>query len=231
MDTQCLVTAGAARAPCELSPTSGSCPTSRMMVNNVIDSEAAAQNVARANWSRRHARVCKQQGAHQAHGFGQVVLSNGGLRPWRFQKKSMPVCCQLCWQWLLPMQQRGTRAPMRAPECTQRAGARFIPFRWRAAAIKTLWPSGLRRWLKAPVRKGVGSNPTGVIVDVGGDAQHSAPPGGSQFRSQILAPNASNVSFSCWMGRRPASARTRASKQEAGEITGTLARRCRIPPA
>jgi hypothetical protein len=29
-------------------------------------------------------------------------------------------------------------------------------------SIKTLWPSGLRRWLKAPVRKGVGSNPTGV---------------------------------------------------------------------
>ena len=28
---------------------------------------------------------------------------------------------------------------------------------------KTLWPSGLRRWLKAPVRKGVGSNPTGVM--------------------------------------------------------------------
>ena len=27
---------------------------------------------------------------------------------------------------------------------------------------KTVWPSGLRRWLKAPVRKGVGSNPTGV---------------------------------------------------------------------
>ena len=26
----------------------------------------------------------------------------------------------------------------------------------------TLWPSGLRRWLKAPVRKGVGSNPTAV---------------------------------------------------------------------
>jgi hypothetical protein len=28
----------------------------------------------------------------------------------------------------------------------------------------TLWPSGLRRRLKAPFRKGVGSNPTGVIV-------------------------------------------------------------------
>ena len=29
--------------------------------------------------------------------------------------------------------------------------------------VKTVWPSGLRRWLKAPVRKGVGSNPTAVI--------------------------------------------------------------------
>ena len=31
------------------------------------------------------------------------------------------------------------------------------------AFAKTVWPSGLRRWLKAPVRKGVGSNPTAVI--------------------------------------------------------------------
>ena len=29
---------------------------------------------------------------------------------------------------------------------------------------KTLWPSGLRRWSKVPVRKGVGSNPTGVTL-------------------------------------------------------------------
>ena len=28
--------------------------------------------------------------------------------------------------------------------------------------LKTVWPSGLRRWLQAPVRKGVGSNPTAV---------------------------------------------------------------------
>ena len=28
--------------------------------------------------------------------------------------------------------------------------------------IKTIWPSGLRRWLKAPVRKGVGSSSTAV---------------------------------------------------------------------
>ena len=28
--------------------------------------------------------------------------------------------------------------------------------------LMTVWPSGLRRWLKAPFRKGVGSNPTAV---------------------------------------------------------------------
>ena len=32
------------------------------------------------------------------------------------------------------------------------------------ASIKTVWPSGLRRWLQAPVRKGVGSNPTAVML-------------------------------------------------------------------
>ena len=32
-------------------------------------------------------------------------------------------------------------------------------------ANKTVWPSGLRRWLQAPVRKGVGSNPTAVIFE------------------------------------------------------------------
>jgi hypothetical protein len=32
---------------------------------------------------------------------------------------------------------------------------------------RTLWASGLRRWLKAPFRKGVGSNPAGVIFCLG----------------------------------------------------------------
>ena len=32
---------------------------------------------------------------------------------------------------------------------------------------KTVWPSGLRRWLKAPVHKGVGSNPTAVTCAIG----------------------------------------------------------------
>ena len=30
------------------------------------------------------------------------------------------------------------------------------------SSAMTVWLSGLRRWLKAPVRKGVGSNPTAV---------------------------------------------------------------------
>ena len=30
-------------------------------------------------------------------------------------------------------------------------------------SLRTVWPSGLRRWLQAPVRKGVGSNPGAVI--------------------------------------------------------------------
>ena len=32
--------------------------------------------------------------------------------------------------------------------------------------ISTTWPSGLRRWSKVPVRKGVGSNPTVVNIAV-----------------------------------------------------------------
>ena len=34
----------------------------------------------------------------------------------------------------------------------------------REAPFKTVCPSGLRRWLQAPVRKGVGLNPTAVIL-------------------------------------------------------------------
>ncbi len=31
-------------------------------------------------------------------------------------------------------------------------------------AVEKVWPSGPRRWLKAPFRKGLGSNPTAVIL-------------------------------------------------------------------
>ena len=33
---------------------------------------------------------------------------------------------------------------------------------WPEEKNMTVWPSGLRRWLQAPVRKGMGSNPTAV---------------------------------------------------------------------
>ena len=32
-------------------------------------------------------------------------------------------------------------------------------------AIRAVWPRGQRRWFHAPVRKGVGSNPTAVIAE------------------------------------------------------------------
>ena len=35
-------------------------------------------------------------------------------------------------------------------------------YAWPEGENMTVWPSGLRRWLQAPVRKGVGSNPTAV---------------------------------------------------------------------
>ena len=38
------------------------------------------------------------------------------------------------------------------------------------APSMTVWPSGLRRWLQAPVRKGVDSNPTAVT-----SPNHTAP--------------------------------------------------------
>ena len=39
----------------------------------------------------------------------------------------------------------------------------FVLIAGRRRQDMTVWPSGLRRWLKAPFRKGVGSNPTTVI--------------------------------------------------------------------
>ena len=40
-------------------------------------------------------------------------------------------------------------------------------------APRTVWPSGLRRWLQAPVRKGVGSNPTAVMLVSWGGLAHA----------------------------------------------------------
>ena len=54
------------------------------------------------------------------------------------------------------------------------------PWQWQqvewereALPVMTVWPSGLRRWLKAPFRKGVGSNPTAVTFKMGATAKAS----------------------------------------------------------
>ena len=42
-----------------------------------------------------------------------------------------------------------------------------LNFAWHLLLVPTsmtVWPSGLRRWLKAPFRMGVGSNPTAVTL-------------------------------------------------------------------
>ena len=53
----------------------------------------------------------------------------------------------------------------------------------------TLWPSGLRRWLKAPFRKGVGSHLAGVTLGVGAFLLFALP---TPFRR----PGAQNKKFS-----------------------------------
>ena len=51
----------------------------------------------------------------------------------------------------------------RSAECDQPLPEQLLIV---AIFITRRFPSGLRRWLKAPVRKGVGSNPTAVIFGV-----------------------------------------------------------------
>ena len=55
----------------------------------------------------------------------------------------------------------------------------FAAYIKQNAFVKTVWPSGLRHWLKAPVRKDVGSNPTAVTwkshARLLGQTQHDVP--------------------------------------------------------
>ena len=79
---------------------------------------------------------------------------------------------QNCWHnSSLPLGTQRLRRPLAtrnvprtsADRCCASASTTALP-KIGAAASKTVWPSGLRRWLQAPVRKGVGSNPTAVIT-------------------------------------------------------------------
>ncbi len=48
--------------------------------------------------------------------------------------------------------------------CADRGRAAVSELDFAKPTPKTGWPSGRRRWLQAPVRKGVGSNPTAVTL-------------------------------------------------------------------
>ena len=56
---------------------------------------------------------------------------------------------------------------LRLPRCQQWYRAESCSAAAAAVANMTVWPSGLRRWIQAPVRKGVGSNPTAVTASRG----------------------------------------------------------------
>ena len=91
---------------------------------------------------RRSSRRCLCRGLcchHRGHQEGSALF--GGTR----------VCQMLCVC--------GHRHP--PPRGRESCGDMLtsVPF-------KTVWPSGLRRWLQAPVRKGVGLNPTAVISEL-----------------------------------------------------------------
>ena len=59
------------------------------------------------------------------------------------------------WQQAAPLTAR--------PGCFWGTDVAYLVF-LRSLRPKTVWPSGLRRWLKVPVRKGVGSNATAVSL-------------------------------------------------------------------
>ena len=105
-------------------------------------------------------------------------------------------------------------------------------------ASKTVWPSGLRRWLQAPVRKGVGSNPTAVtclcklspvgtsmsIISSMRDVMLAEPIGSEQSRRFHIA-YASAISLKKWptpnsAGVSRAGARTRLQLSGHGDMQG-----------
>jgi hypothetical protein len=74
-----------------------------------------------------------------------VALHSGGISSG--QAAALRVVFQ--GEWIMPEKASGVGSDTSSPKFQREQ--------------KTVWPSGLRRWLQAPVRKGVGSNPTAVI--------------------------------------------------------------------
>ena len=108
--------------------------------------------------------VCARHGPHALLACAVGVWA-GRTRRW---------CARGCWAWREPTPAGwaphtvgGRRAWL--PRCVAHPTRPAPQNTWFLVgptclnhSTKTVWPSGLRRWLKAPFRKGVGSNPTAV---------------------------------------------------------------------
>ena len=78
---------------------------------------------------------------------------HAAILPWH--RKGLPEIDAVCGRFASTRSESLARAPNAAVAPTPQTAC-------RPHASMTVWPSGLRRWLKAPFRKGVGSNPTAV---------------------------------------------------------------------
>ena len=146
--------------------------------------EAAAEAAPMAGW-RAHA-ILERFPGDSAEGSGRFLLAfqRGfvGVPPGAhrdFVGILRRFCGGFCWNqqgvWGLPRAPRKPPMPRpsaaegsQQPRPVQRAFWRSCAQHASPAGRRTIharttvWPSGLRRWLQAPVRKGVGSNPTAV---------------------------------------------------------------------
>ena len=105
--------------------------------NPICSVDRRADDGSRAIASRQHARY-----GRVSRFIGESWVSHEEFRFGLLRSNDPPWCCGRASIY------RGSRSLIIC--------ANPCVFSW------TLWPSGLRRWLKAPFRKGVGSNPTGV---------------------------------------------------------------------
>ena len=109
-----------------------------------------------------HAVSAEQQLRKLGEGRGR---GRGGPPPAKAPKTTRPA--HEAWKTAAASMTSMQAHRPKAPRCeSEQGGAQRSPSDYLLAAftsvLKTVWPSGLRRWLKAPVRKGVGSNPTAV---------------------------------------------------------------------
>ena len=137
---------GAVEAPLKLGghPLLGSCAGARPKL--LVGSPVAPQKLLRGSSSK----IRPHDSAHSAQRDGAPPHPRSSAQNWPLLEAPSPP------------------PPTAIPSAGQRGSlvastaARHARSGQMAIHTLTVWPSGLRRWLQAPVRKGVGSNPTAV---------------------------------------------------------------------